>query len=136
MRPTSSRSAWTRRARPQWTANGVTVCGAAAGQLFPAAVADGAGGVIVGWEDGRNGANDVFAQRLSAAGAALWAADGRPVSTAAADQSGVSVATDGASGGIFAWADSRNAGTGIDVYAAHVNAAGALPVTLERFTIE
>jgi hypothetical protein len=121
---------------PQWTANGVTVCGAAALQLAPAAVADGAGGIIVGWEDGRNGANDVFAQRLSAAGAALWAADGRPVSTAAADQSGVSVATDGASGGIFAWADARNAGTGVDVYAAHVNAAGALPVTLERLTIE
>jgi hypothetical protein len=120
----------------QWTANGVTVCGAAAGQLFPAALADGAGGIIVGWEDGRNGANDVFAQRLSATGAALWAADGRPVSTAAADQSGVSVATDGASGGIFAWADSRNPGTGIDVYAAHVNAAGELPVMLERFTIE
>ncbi|MET0553984.1 MAG: hypothetical protein ABW221_13155 [Vicinamibacteria bacterium] len=121
---------------PQWTANGIAVCVAAGGQIFPAAVSDGAGGVILGWDDGRNGANDVFAQRLDGTGAALWAADGRPVSTAAADQSGVSVATDGAGGGIFAWADSRNAGTGIDVYAAHVNAAGALPVTLERFAIE
>jgi hypothetical protein len=120
----------------QWTANGVTVCGAAGNQLFPAAVSDAAGGVIVGWEDGRSGANDVFAERLSPAGASLWAADGRPVSTAAADQSGVSVATDGAGGVILAWADARNVVTGIDVYAAHVNAAGVLPVALERFTIE
>lgn len=121
---------------PQWTANGVTVCDETGLQLFPAVVSDGAGGVIAGWEDGRNGANDVFAQRLSPAGAELWGTDGRPVSTATADQSGVSVAADGAGGAIFAWADSRSVVTGIDVYAAHVNAAGVLPVSLERFTIE
>lgn len=121
---------------PQWTANGVTVCAAAGFQLFPAAVSDGAGGVIAAWEDPRNGASDVFAQRLSSAGAALWAAGGLGISTATADQSGVSVATDGAGGAIFAWADSRAAATGIDVFAAHVNAGGVLPVALERFTIE
>jgi hypothetical protein len=121
---------------PQWTANGVTVAAATGFQLFPAAVSDGAGGVIAAWEDPRNGANDVFAQRLSSAGAELWAAGGLAVSTAAADQSGVSVATDGAGGGIFAWADSRSGATGIDVFAAHVNAGGVLPVSLERFTIE
>jgi hypothetical protein len=121
---------------PLWTPNGVTVCAAAGLQLFPAVVSDGAGGVIAGWEDGRNGANDVFAQRLSSAGAELWASGGRPVSTASDDQSGVSVAQDGAGGAIFSWADSRSAVTGVDVYAAHVNAAGVLPVSLERFTIE
>lgn len=121
---------------PQWTANGVAVCAATGDQLFPVAVSDGAGGIVLAWQDARNGANDVFAQRLSALGAALWPADGRPVSTAANDQSGVSVAADGAGGGLFAWADSRNAGTGVDVYAAHVDAAGTLPVALERFTVE
>jgi hypothetical protein len=121
---------------PQWTPNGVTVAVAAGFQLFPAAVSDGAGGVIAAWEDPRNGANDVFAQRLSSAGAALWTAGGLAVSTATADQSGVSVATDGAGGAIFAWADSRSGATGLDVFAAHVNAGGVLPVSLERFTIE
>ena len=38
-------------ARPSGRANGVTVCGATGYQFFPAAVSDGAGGVIVGWED-------------------------------------------------------------------------------------
>jgi len=121
---------------PQWTPNGVTVCAAAGLQVFPAVVSDGAGGVIAGWEDGRNGANDVFAQRLSFAGAELWTTGGRPVSTATNDQSGVSVAQDGAGGALFAWADSRSPATGVDVYAAHVNGDGVLPVALERFTIE
>jgi hypothetical protein len=119
---------------PQWAANGVSVCAATGGQFFPAAVSDGLGGIIVGWEDSRGGTPDVFAQRISSAGAPLWNADGRPVSTPANGQTGVSVATDGASGGIFGWSDARTDGG--DVYAAHVNAAGALPVTLEHFTIE
>jgi hypothetical protein len=120
----------------QWTPNGVTVCAATGLQLFPAVVPDGTGGVIAGWEDGRNGANDVFAQRLDGAGAEVWTSGGRPVSTAANDQAGVSVATDGAGGAIFSWADSRSAVTGIDVFAAHVNAAGVLPVSLEGFVVE
>ena len=122
----------------QWVANGVSVAGAAGGQFFPAAVADGSGGIVVGWEDGRNGAAnvDVFAQRLDAAGAALWATDGRPVSTAAGGQAGVSVAADGAGGAVLGWADGRAVVNPVDVYAAHVDGSGALPVTLERFVIE
>ncbi len=121
----------------QWVpANGVTVTSAAGGQFFPAAVADGAGGVVIGWEDGRNGLNDVFAQRLDASGSALWAGGGRPVSTAAQAQGGVTVAPDGSGGGLFAWLDGRTPANGQDVYAAHVDGSGALPVTLERFTVE
>lgn len=121
---------------PQWTANGVSVCGATGGQFFPAVVADGSGGVVVGWEDARSDAGDVFAQRLNASGAALWNADGRPVSTALNGQGGTTVATDGSGGGIFAWGDGRAVATGIDVFAAHVDGSGALPVTLESFTVE
>ena len=120
----------------QWAANGVTVCGATGGQFFHAATADGSGGVLIGWEDGRSDAGDVFAQRLNVSGTALWAADGRPVSTPINGQGGVTVAPDGSGGGIFAWGDSRAVATGVDVYAARVDGSGALPVTLESFTIE
>jgi hypothetical protein len=120
---------------PQWTPD-VTVCGATGGQFFPAAVADGAGGVVIGWQDTRTDAGDVFAQRLNASGGGLWSADGRPVSTAANGQGGVTVAPDGSGGGIFAWGDGRSLATGIDVFAAHVDGSGGLPVTLETFTIE
>ncbi len=121
----------------QWAANGVSVCGATGGQFFPDAVTDGSNGVVIGWQDGRTDAGDVFAQRLNVSGTALWSLDGRPVSTAADAQGGVTVAPDGSGGGIFAWADGRNSTTtGIDVFAAHVDGSGGLPVTLESFTIE
>jgi hypothetical protein len=121
---------------PQWTANGVSVCGATGGQFFPAATADGSGGVVIGWEDGRSDPGDVFAQRLNASGAGVWSVDGRPVSTAANAQGGVTVAPDGSGGGIFAWGDGRAVATGVDVFAAHVDGSGGLPVTLESFTVE
>jgi hypothetical protein len=121
---------------PQWTPNGVTVCGAAGAQLFPAIAPDGAGGVVIGWEDARSDADDVFAQRLDSSGARSWGADGRPVSTAANGQAGVTVTPDGSGGGVFAWADARAVATGVDVFAAHVDGSGGLPVTLESFTLE
>jgi hypothetical protein len=121
---------------PQWAVNGVTVCGAAGGQFFPYAISDGAGGALVGWEDARSDPNDVFGQRVSPTGAGLWTTDGRPISTAAGAQSGVTIAPDGSGGGIFSWVDARAAATGLDVFAAHVDGAGTLPVALETFTVE
>ena len=121
---------------PQWAANGVTVCGATGGQFFPAVAPDGSGGAVIGWEDARSDPDDVFAQRLNTAGAGVWSTDGRPVSTAPNGQGGVTVAPDGSGGGIFAWGDGRAVPTGVDVFAAHVDGSGGLPVTLESFTIE
>jgi hypothetical protein len=120
----------------QWTANGVSVCLATGGQFFPAAAADGAGGMVIGWEDGRSDPGDVFAQRLNASGASLWSADGRPVSTAANAQGGVTVAPDGSGGGLFAWADGRAPATGIEVFPAHADSGGGLTVALATFTVE
>src|SRR5262249_42495527 len=39
---------------PQWTPGGVPVCTANAGQFLTTVVPDGAGGVIVAWEDDRH----------------------------------------------------------------------------------
>jgi hypothetical protein len=122
---------------PLWLADGVTVCSAAGGQFFPAAAADGSGGVVIGWEDGRSDPNDVFAQRLNGSGGGLWAADGRAVSTVTGAQGGVTVAPDGSGGGIFAWVDGRLLlPNGTDIFAAHVDGSGNLPVELESFTIQ
>jgi hypothetical protein len=119
-----------------WTANGISASGAAGGQFLPALVADGAGGAVVGWQDQRGGVYDIYAQRLDASGSPLWTVDGRPVSTAADEQTFVVLAPDGTGGAFFAWADARVLANRLDVYAAHVNGAGVLPVALERFTIE
>ncbi len=93
----------------QWAADGVPLCTATDSQESPAIVPDGAGGAIVAWHDRRSAFDyDVYAQRITAGGAALWAADGVPVCTAGFDQLDVVMVADDAGGVILAWKDSRN----------------------------
>jgi hypothetical protein len=66
---------------------------------------------------------DIFAQRVSSAGARLWApANGVAVSNAAGDQSGPQIVADGSGGAIIAWQDNRNGD--FDVFVQRLNGAG------------
>jgi len=68
-------------------ANGVLLCGAAGDQRAPRSCSDGVGGAILVWQDLRGGAtSDLYAQRVSPAGAPQWLANGVGVSLAANDQ--------------------------------------------------
>lgn len=113
---------------PQWTADGVALCAAAKIQEFPAIASDGAGGAIVTWQDFRNGTAsyfnyDIFAQRVNAAGAPQWTADGVALCTSAFSQISPAIVPDGAGGAIVAWQGYRS-GTNYDIDAQRVNAAG------------
>ena len=109
-----------------WAANGVVVSKASGSQVNPQAVGDGAGGVIVVWEDQRTDPSnpDLYAQRLSSAGVELWTMDGVLVSGAAGGQLTPVVVSDGLSGAIVAWKDTRGGGTNGDIYARRVGANG------------
>ncbi|HET6463391.1 MAG TPA: T9SS type A sorting domain-containing protein, partial [Candidatus Krumholzibacteria bacterium] len=109
----------------QWTANGVALCTAANDQYFPVPLPDGAGGAFVTWSDFRSGTIlNLYAQRVSSAGAPLWTADGILVSTGTTDKSSPTIDTDGAGGAIIAWYETGN---GNDVYVQRLNASGAIP---------
>jgi len=112
----------------QWTANGREVCGAAGGQFDAALTTDCAGGAILAWTDARTGANeyDVYAQRVSGAGAPAWTADGVVLSGAAFEQRAVQVTSDGAGGAIVTWVDRR--GDDEDIYATRVLPNGSVDV--------
>ena len=111
---------------PQWTADGVALCSAAGFQLDPATISDGAGGAIVSWQDNRSGTNyDIYAQRINSAGAPQWTADGVALCTAAGDQGGRAIASDGAGGAIVAWFDTRSGTNNYDIYAQRIDSAGA-----------
>jgi hypothetical protein len=113
----------------QWTANGVAICTAVGSQVFPVLVSDGAGGAIIGWQDNRNGSSpDIFAQRVNAAGATQWTANGVAVCTSGGSQTAPTIASDGSGGAILAWTDARS-GT-LDIYAQRVNGAGTTLWTL------
>jgi hypothetical protein len=106
----------------RWAADGVAVSVTNGDQAFPSIVSDGAGGFIAAWLDTRNGGNDIYAQRMSAAGDAQWTENGVAVCTALGDQFYPKSVPDGAGGAIIVWHDSRNGNW--DIYAQRVNAAG------------
>jgi len=108
---------------PQWTADGVVVCNWSGNQQNAALVPDGAGGVIVCWEDYRNGNADVYAQRLNSSGVAQWTGGGVAVCTATGAQSTPKIVTDGSGGAIVTWQDGRSGGLS-DVYAERLGSAG------------
>jgi hypothetical protein len=109
----------------QWAANGVQVVGEIGDQLRPTMAPDGAGGVVVTWEDGRPTSDiDIYAQRLNGAGAVQWAVDGVPVCAEAAAQHEPRVVNDAIGGFIVAWSDRRRGGA-FDVFVQRLDGSGA-----------
>jgi hypothetical protein len=115
----------------QWTANGVAVSTATGNQESPTMIPDGSGGAIVAWTDSRGADQDVYAQRLTTAGAAVWAANGVAVCSTTGSQRRARLCTDGSGGAIVTWEDAR--GADVDIYAQRVAAANGatqwLPAT-------
>ncbi len=113
----------------QWAAGGVIVCAATGGQYSPAIVGDDAGGATIAWSDWRSASTvaDIYAQRLSPAGAPQWAANGIAVCVAASQQDVASIVAEGGGGSIIAWEDHRPGADGI--YVQRVNSSGSVQWT-------
>jgi len=112
----------------QWTANGVALCAAAGNQQDPKIISDGAGGATVTWYDDRSGGNDIYAQRVDAAGAVQWSSDGIVISAAPFSQQAPAIASDGSGGAIVAWQDWRAAKS--EIYAQRVDISGSVQWTV------
>ena len=114
---------------PSDPTTGVPVAALATDQVYPAAVSDGAGGLLVTWQDHRSSGStgwDIYAMRLTKAGANYpgWPANGLLVCNATDDQTAPVIATDGAGGAIIAWQDHR-AGNW-DIYGQRITGAGVV----------
>ncbi len=108
-----------------WTDGGVSICNSAREQRNPVAVPDGAGGVIIAWEDNRGYFSwDLYAQRVSSTGETLWAVNGVPVCIASLDQIDARIMTDGSGGAFIAWTDYRNGTNNRDVYIQRLSSEG------------
>jgi FlgD Ig-like domain len=106
----------------QWGANGTVISTAAGNKFNLEMVSDGAGGAIATWQDNRGASADIYAQRVSVAGVALWAGDAA-VCTDLAYQNYPTIDTDGANGAVISWEDSRPV-SGSDIYAQRIDASG------------
>jgi hypothetical protein len=108
---------------PLWASGGVAVCGATGAQTAPCITSDGAGGVVIAWQDNRGASTDIYAQKLNANGSTQWAANGVAVCTATNLQWYPRAVPDSAGGAIIAWMDYRN-GANWDLYAQRVSTTG------------
>jgi FlgD Ig-like domain len=116
---------------PAWPANGRALSAAPGTQATPRIISDGVltaggAGAIVTWTDLRDGNNDVYAQRVLSSGAIAtgWAINGQPVSITGSDEVSPKIVSDGATGAIIAWADTRSGSR--NTRANHLLTTGAL----------
>jgi hypothetical protein len=117
-----------------WTGNGVVVSSETGHQQNPSLASDGAGGAIIAWEDARNGANDIYAQKLDGTGTAMWASNGIAVCNAADTQIRPRVIPDGIGGAIVSWSDHRNT-VFFGIYAQRLSSSGGARWTADGMTI-
>ena len=108
----------------RWTPGGVVVCTATGPQSNAQAVPDGAGGFLVAWSDGRNGGNDLFAQRVGANGNRLWPDAGVSLCTGT-NAAFPQVVTDGRGGMVVLWIDSRDGAPNSNLFAQSIDSLGA-----------
>lgn len=112
----------------QWTANGVAVCTNMFQQYEPCIATDGDGGAIIAWDDRRGGPADIYAQSISASGAAVWTANGKIICNAVNSQQSQCITSDGWGGAIIGWTDYRG-GTIPLLYAQRIARTGGISWT-------
>jgi hypothetical protein len=108
----------------RWLLNGASICTASNDQQNPQIDRDGSGGALITWEDHRTlNYNDIYAQRIDAAGTVQWLQNGAPICTASLNQIEPQIASDGTGGGFLTWTDGRNSNI-YDIYAQKIDGAG------------
>ena len=107
----------------QWTANGVSVCGATNNQSAIDMKYVGSSGLVLSWKDDRVNANEIYAQLVSLSGTTQLASNGIKLSNALKSLS-PNVISDGSGGAIIAWQDST--AVGWDITSQKINSAGVI----------
>ncbi|MBN2407778.1 MAG: T9SS type A sorting domain-containing protein [Elusimicrobia bacterium] len=116
----------------KWTADGVALCANSYNQTGLVLAGDEGGRAVAAWIDARSGtSNDVYAQKIDAAGNVKWTADGVAVCGAAYDQEAPDIETDGSGGAFIVWVDPRDNDGTSDIYMQKVGADGAADWTAD-----
>jgi len=108
----------------QWAPDGVPICALPGTRGELQMIADGVGGAVIAWSDERGLDTDIYAQRITGDGDALWTPDGREVCTAVGNQMRPHLATDKEGGAVIAWQDLRTGYGSDDIYAQRISAEG------------
>ena len=105
-----------------WAPDGVRVCNLPSEQIWPLVASDASGGAVIVFGDGRNGHQDIYAQRIDGNGNPLWQGDGIPVCMHSAIKTDMRAIADEKGNTIIVWEDWRNGNQ--DIYAQKINSDG------------
>ncbi len=108
----------------EWADNGVAICTEINDQWYFQICSDDSGGAIITWRDGRDGNDDIYAQKINSSGGIEWVANGTDICTEVNNQITPQICSDNNSGAIIVWQDER--GSDWDIYAQKVNSSGGL----------
>jgi hypothetical protein len=82
---------------------------------------------VVTWIDTRSGtSDDIFAQKINAAGSCQWSSNGVAVCDETHDQANPAIAGNGAGGVFIAWDDERAGNDNINIYAQNIDSGGSV----------
>jgi hypothetical protein len=109
-----------------WSPGGRPICTAQGMQTGVVLGPDSQYGAFLLWRDSRSGDFDLYAQRVSLAGLAVWPSDGLLVCGAAGYQFPFAITPDGsgAGGAILSWEDWRQGAAASDIYVQKIDASG------------
>lgn len=105
-----------------WAADGVRICTYPSEQSRAVLTSDGAGGIIVAWQDDDESIVNLYAQRLDADGNLLWPTSGMTICAESGDQIIPAIDADGQGGAVIVWWDKRTDSG--DIYAQRIDADG------------
>ncbi len=117
----------------QWQNNGIPICTTFGYQGVPLVVADGSGGAIIGWADGRYQNADIFAQKIDTNGIHQWIRNGVAVCRKSGNQDYSVIISDDQGGAIFSWQD--DSGVDYDIYAQKISNNGIIQWDTNGFEI-
>ncbi len=101
-----------------WASNDITISDRSGTESFHQMVSDDSCGAILTWTHlpGTPGSTDIYAQRVDSAGNPTWDNNGVEICMAAESQSYPMLTSDGNSGAIITWGDSRRGVGQSDIY--------------------
>jgi hypothetical protein len=117
-----------------WSTNGIPICNAVNDQDWMRLISDGTFGVIISWEDEREGGNNrhVYAQRVNANGNIQWIDNGVAISNAPGYKSFSQILPLGTGDAIITWGDERSGGSdNRNIFAQQLNGNGELGVVTD-----
>lgn len=131
----SNRDIYAQRVDPSgsilWSTNGISICNEVNDQDHMRLISDGTDGVIVSWEDEREGGNNrhVYAQRVRSTGSVQWTNNGVAISVASGLKSFSQILPFGTGDAIITWGDERIGGSdNRNIFAQQLNGNGQLGI--------